>query len=41
MAKIGIQNPKLNVTNDYHQFLAHFDWLWSVFQISEKMAFFS
>ena len=34
MTKIGIQNPKLIVTNDYPQFLAHFDWFLSIFQIS-------
>ena len=35
MATIGILNPKLIVTNDYKQFLAHFDWFLSVFQISD------
>ena len=35
MTKIGIQNPKLIVTNDYQQFLAHFDWFLSIFQISD------
>ena len=35
MTKIGIQNPKLIVTNDYQQFLAHFDWFLSLFQISD------
>ena len=34
MTKIGIQNPKLIVTNDYQQILAHFDWFLSPFQIS-------
>ena len=34
MTKIGIQNPKLIVTNDYKQFLAHFEWFLSLFQIS-------
>ena len=34
MTTIGIQNPKLNVTNDYQQILAHFDWFLSLFQIS-------
>ena len=35
MNPIGIQNPKLIVTNDYQQFLAHFDWFLSLFQISD------
>ena len=35
MTKIGIQDPKLIVTNDYQQFLAHFDWFLSLFQISD------
>ena len=35
MTKIGIQNPKLIVTNDYQQFLAHFDWFLSIFHISD------
>jgi len=35
MTNIGIQNPKLIVTNDYQQFLAHFDWFLSIFQISD------
>ena len=35
MNTIGIQNPKLIVTNDYQQFLAHFDWFLSIFQISD------
>ena len=35
MTKIGIQNPKLIVTNDYHQYLAHFEWFISLFQISD------
>ena len=26
MTKIGIQNPNLIVTNDYQQFLMHFEW---------------
>ena len=34
MTKIGIQNLKLIVTNDYQQFLAHFDRFLSIFQIS-------
>ena len=34
MTTIGIQNPKIIVTNDYQQFLAHFDWFLSLFQIS-------
>ena len=33
MTKIGIPNPKLNVTNDYQQFLAHLEWFLSLFQI--------
>ena len=33
MTTIGIQNPKLIVTNDYQQFLANFDWFLSLFQI--------
>ena len=33
MNTIGIQNPKLIVTNDYQQFLAHFDWFLALFQI--------
>ena len=45
MTAIGIQNPKIIVTNDYQQFLAHFDWFLSIFQISDvklerKMEFF-
>ena len=35
MTTIGIQNPKIIVTNDYQQFLAHFDWFLSLFQISD------
>ena len=35
MTTIGIQNPKIIVTNDYQQFLAHFDWFLSIFQISD------
>ena len=35
MTKIGIQKPKLIVTTDYQQFLAHFDWFLSIFQISD------
>ena len=35
MTKIGIQNPKRIVTNDYQQYLAHFEWFISLFQISE------
>ena len=33
MIKIGITNPKVNDTNDYQQFLAHFEWFLSLFQI--------
>ena len=35
MTRIDIQNPKLIVTNDFQQFLAHFEWFLSLFQISE------
>ena len=36
MTKIGIQNPKLIVTNnDYQHFWAHFDWFLSISQISD------
>ena len=35
MTKIGIQNPKLIVTNDYQQFLAYFEWFLALFQISD------
>ena len=35
MTKIGIPNPKLNVTNDNQQFWAHFEWFLSFFQISD------
>ena len=35
MTTIGIQNPKQIVTNDYQQFLAHFDRFLSLFQISD------
>ena len=35
MTKIGIQNPKHIVNNDYQQFLAYFDWFLSIFQISD------
>ena len=35
MNTIGIQNPKLIVTNDYQQFLAHFDCFLALFQISD------
>ena len=34
MNTIGIQNPKLIVTNDYQQFLAHFEWFLALIQIS-------
>ena len=33
MNTIGIQNPKVIVTNDYQHFLAHFEWFLSLFQI--------
>ena len=32
---IGIPNPKLIVTNDYQQFLPHFEWFLAQFQISD------
>ena len=35
MTTIGIQNPKLIVTNDYQQFLAHFERFLALFQISD------
>ena len=35
MTKIGIQNPKLIVTNAFQQFLAHFEWFLALFQISD------
>ena len=35
MTTICIQNPKIIVTDDYQQFLAHFDWFLSLFQISD------
>ena len=35
MTTIGIQNIKLVVTNNYQQFLAHFDWFLALFQISD------
>ena len=35
MTTIGIQNPKIFVTNDYQQFLTHFDWFLTLFQISD------
>ena len=35
MTKIDIQNPKQIVTKDYQQFLAHFEWFLSLFQISD------
>ena len=35
MTTIGIQNPKIIVTNDYQQFLTHFDWFLTLFQISD------
>ena len=35
MTTIGIQNPNQIVTNDYQQFLAHFEWFLALFQISE------
>ena len=35
MTNIEIKNQKLIVTNDYQQFLAHFDSLLSLFKISD------
>ena len=35
MTTIGIQNPKLIVTNDYQPFLANFEWFLALFHISE------
>ena len=32
---IGIQNQKLIVTNDFQQFLTHFEWFLALFQISD------
>ena len=32
---IGIQNLKLIVTNDFQQFLTHFEWFLALFQISD------
>ena len=33
ITSIGIKNPKLIVTNDYQQFLAHFEWFLALFHI--------
>ena len=35
MDTFGIQNPKLIVTNDFQQFLTHFEWFLALFQISD------
>ena len=35
MTKIGIQDPKLIVTNNYQQFLPHFECFLAHFQISD------
>ena len=35
MTTISIQNPKIIVSINYQQFLAHFDWFLSLFQISD------
>ena len=35
MNTIGIQNLKLIVTNDFQQFLTHFEWFLALFQISD------
>ena len=34
MTTICIQNPKLIVSNDYQQFLTHFEWFLALFQFS-------
>ena len=41
MNTIGIQNPKLIVTNDFQQFLTHFEWFLALFQISDVKPEFS
>ena len=33
---IGIQNPKLIVTNDYQQFLAHFEWFLALLNVHSR-----
>ena len=35
ITKIGIQNQKLIVSDDYQKFLANFDWFLSLFIISD------
>ena len=35
MTTICIQNPKLIVSNDYQQFLTHFEWFLALFHISD------
>ena len=35
MTTIGNQTPKIIVTDDYQQFLTHFDWFLTLFQISD------
>ena len=35
MTKTGTKNPKQIVANDYQQFLAHFEWFVSLYQISD------
>ena len=35
MNTIGIPNQKLIVTNDFQQFLTHFEWFLALFQISD------
>jgi len=35
MNTIGIQNLTLIVTNDFQQFLTHFEWFLALFQISD------
>ena len=35
MTTIDIQDPKLIVTNDYQQFLAHFEWFLALLHISD------
>ena len=41
MTTIGIQNPKLIVTNDYQQFLAHFEWFLSQCCVTKNFTTFT